>query len=374
MSAVRTLYRQSVRGLLSFGARYWLLASNPSVYFDKFIKNKRATDLRQSVKYLLLAVTCVTLFLTAVLSFEQFANLISPTIHATLTKQYPFLIVMLLATLPALALICLVFRSIRNSISNAVFIYVDVLSFWIFFILGIITVWVVFALMLLPFQLVASSVLVRIFSPNSSYWYILMFFFGVFFYTCATAFYYVPLRLLERGTGRSTLFASTLCISCLMICVLSWTAVVRATGQSSSTPPAIAEVADPEVELDADDANKTAVLEFYEQGLNVKDFNAAAKYFGQNYIQHNPTARDGIEGFKEFVSFLRDKFPNSRNEIKRAFVDGDYVVLHVHSMREPGTRGRAVVDIFRLENGKIVEHWDVAQDIPEKMPHNNGMF
>jgi len=122
------------------------------------------------------------------------------------------------------------------------------------------------------------------------------------------------------------------------------------------------------------EANKKSVLEFYEAGLNKKDFEAASKYFGPKYIQHNPGAPDGIEGFKVFVNFLREKFPNSHSEIKRSFADGDYVILHVHAVREPGTRGRAIVDIFRLENGKIVEHWDVAQDIPEKMPHNNGMF
>jgi predicted SnoaL-like aldol condensation-catalyzing enzyme len=122
------------------------------------------------------------------------------------------------------------------------------------------------------------------------------------------------------------------------------------------------------------EANKKTVLEFYEAGLNKKDFESASKYFGPKYIQHNPGAPDGIEGFKTFVNFLREKFPNSHSEIKRSFADGDYVILHVHAVREPGTRGRAIVDIFRLENGKIVEHWDVAQDIPEKMPHNNGMF
>ena len=122
------------------------------------------------------------------------------------------------------------------------------------------------------------------------------------------------------------------------------------------------------------EANKKAVVEFYEAGLNKKDFDAASKYFGPKYIQHNPGAQDGIEGFKAFLAFLRDKFPNSHSEIKKVFAEGDYVILHVHAVREPGTRGRAIVDIFRLENGKIVEHWDVAQDIPEKMPHNNGMF
>ena len=122
------------------------------------------------------------------------------------------------------------------------------------------------------------------------------------------------------------------------------------------------------------EANKKAVVEFYDVAINKKDFEAASKYFGPKYIQHNPGAPDGIEGFKTFVNFLREKFPNSKSEIKKVFAEGDFVILHVHAVREPGTRGRAIVDIFRLENGKIVEHWDVAQDIPEKMPHNNGMF
>ena len=122
------------------------------------------------------------------------------------------------------------------------------------------------------------------------------------------------------------------------------------------------------------EVNKKAVLEFYDAALNRKDFDAAAKYFGPHYIQHNPTAPDGIEGFKAFLGFLKEKFPASRSEIKRAFADGDYVIVHVHSKREPDTRGRAIVDIFRLENGKIVEHWDVVQPIPETPANNNTMF
>jgi predicted SnoaL-like aldol condensation-catalyzing enzyme len=122
------------------------------------------------------------------------------------------------------------------------------------------------------------------------------------------------------------------------------------------------------------EANKRNVVEFYNQALNEKNFDAASKYLGARYIQHNPTAPDGAEGLKGFIGFLRDKFPNSRSEIKRVFAEGDYVIVHVHSVREPGTRGRAIVDIFRLENGKIVEHWDVVQDLPEKAANSNGMF
>src|SRR5712692_68620 len=87
--------------------------------------------------------------------------------------------------------------------------------------------------------------------------------------------------------------------------------------------------------------NKKTVLEFYEKGLNQKDFEAASRYFGPRYTQHNPNAADGPEGFKAFLQFLREKFPNSHSEIKRVLVDGDYVILHVHAVREPGTRGAA---------------------------------
>ena len=129
----------------------------------------------------------------------------------------------------------------------------------------------------------------------------------------------------------------------------------------------------------ADDAklerNKKAVVDFYDKGLNQKDFAAASQHLGATYIQHNPNAADGPEGFKGFVEFLKAKFPQSHSEIKRVLADGDYVIVHVHAVREPGSRGSAIVDIFRLDsNGKIVEHWDVVQAIPEKAANNNTMF
>ncbi len=120
--------------------------------------------------------------------------------------------------------------------------------------------------------------------------------------------------------------------------------------------------------------DKKTVVDFYEKALNQKDFDAAAKYLGPRYTQHNPNAADGPEGLRAFLGFLKEKFPNSRSEIKRVFAAGDHVILHVHAVREPGTRGNAIVDIFRLEDGKIVEHWDVVQPIPEKAANANGMF
>ena len=120
--------------------------------------------------------------------------------------------------------------------------------------------------------------------------------------------------------------------------------------------------------------NKQAVIEFYGKALNDKDFVAASKYLGNRYTQHNPTAADGPEGLKAFIQFLRDKFPQSHSEIVQAFADGDFVILHVHSIRTPGTAGRAIIDISKLDHGKVVEHWDAVQDIPAASANTNGMF
>ena len=123
-----------------------------------------------------------------------------------------------------------------------------------------------------------------------------------------------------------------------------------------------------------EEQNKKTVIDFYDKAINQKDFDAAKVHFGPRYIQHNPRAGDGPEGLKGYIAFLKAKFPQQRNEFKRVLADGDFVIVHAHSTAEPGDRGRALMDIFRLENGKIVEHWDVVQDIPEKAANSNTMF
>ena len=122
------------------------------------------------------------------------------------------------------------------------------------------------------------------------------------------------------------------------------------------------------------EANKQTVRVFEDAALNQKDFDAASKYLGSHYTQHNPTAADGPEGLKAYIAFLKEKFPNNHSETKHMFADGDYVIVHDHAVREPGTRGNAIVNIYKLENGKVVEHWDVIQAIPEKAANDNGMF
>jgi predicted SnoaL-like aldol condensation-catalyzing enzyme len=121
-------------------------------------------------------------------------------------------------------------------------------------------------------------------------------------------------------------------------------------------------------------ANKRLVVAFYDAAINRKDYELAVTFLGPEYKQHNPTAGDGAAGLKSFIEFLKTKFPSQHGEIKQIIAEGDLVALHVHSTRGDGTAGRAIVDIFRVANGKVVEHWDVIQDIPEKSANANGMF
>lgn len=97
-------------------------------------------------------------------------------------------------------------------------------------------------------------------------------------------------------------------------------------------------------------------------------------YAGEKYIQHNPFAGDGKKPFIDFFKKYYAKKPKAFVEIKRMIAEGDLVVVHTHSKQNKKDRGAAVVDIFRLEQGKIVEHWDVVQPVPEKAANTNTMF
>ena len=121
--------------------------------------------------------------------------------------------------------------------------------------------------------------------------------------------------------------------------------------------------------------NKRIIREWNELAINQrKPEEAVAKYLGPNYRQHNPGSADGPEGLIPTMKWFTQNFPELRMEPKRIIAEGDYVVLHSHLILKPGDRGTAVVDIFRLENGKIVEHWDVVQEVPETSANNNTMF
>ncbi len=75
-----------------------------------------------------------------------------------------------------------------------------------------------------------------------------------------------------------------------------------------------------------------------------------------------------------FVGWLGTNFPDNRSEVRSVLADGDRVILHVHTRRTPDQAGNAIMEIFRLEQGKIVEHWDVIQPIPAEALNQNGMF
>ncbi|WP_109717894.1 nuclear transport factor 2 family protein [Pantoea allii] len=127
-------------------------------------------------------------------------------------------------------------------------------------------------------------------------------------------------------------------------------------------------------DLKTEEANRALVLNFYDQFFNDHNVAEAARVVADDYRQHNPGLPNGKAPLVNFFSDFFRKNPQSKARIVRSATDGDLVWLHVHSTNGKNDRGRAVTDIFRVKKGKIVEHWDVVQEVPEKSANANTLF
>lgn len=140
----------------------------------------------------------------------------------------------------------------------------------------------------------------------------------------------------------------------------------------AATMPVLAQAASRN--LVQEEANRKLVIEFYDRFFNRHETEEAARVVADDYRQHNPQVPDGKAPFLSFFTgFFKDN-PNSKARIVRSSTDGDLVWLHIHSTNGEKDNGQAVVDIFRVADGKIVEHWDVIQNVPETSANQNTMF
>ncbi len=120
--------------------------------------------------------------------------------------------------------------------------------------------------------------------------------------------------------------------------------------------------------------NAEIVRLFTEEVFNNGNDSLIDQYMREDYHQHNPTVAQGREGFKAFHKGFRGAFPNLHLYIKHLYEDGDVVISHNLAVLEPGKVENIVVDIYRLENGQLAEHWDCIQHLTEEQIKNTDLL
>ena len=120
--------------------------------------------------------------------------------------------------------------------------------------------------------------------------------------------------------------------------------------------------------------NKENAMAFYKTAFEGNPIKAADLYLGDVYIQHNPAVSDGPEGFINYFSRMHEDYPDKSVEFVRCVAEGDLVALHTHQTW-PGNEEYVTMDFFRFDRqGKIVEHWDAIQKIPDTAANPNSMY
>jgi len=120
------------------------------------------------------------------------------------------------------------------------------------------------------------------------------------------------------------------------------------------------------------ESNKKLVADMYQELFGDKNIEAINKYIADDYIQHNPSVADGKQALFDATRTWFRNSPKEKINIQHIGADKDLVFIHLKS--RSGSRYISVIDIFRIKAGKIAEHWDVMQEVPDKAANKHPMF
>lgn len=120
--------------------------------------------------------------------------------------------------------------------------------------------------------------------------------------------------------------------------------------------------------------NKELVMRFLNEFMIGQNIKVLDELLGPTYNQHNPGLDHGKASLIKFFQDFWEIYPKPGYYLKRTIAEDDLVAIHYHFQPAPNEKGYAIVDIFRIEDGKLVEHWDVCQDMPEKTLNDSPMF
>ncbi|WP_328772745.1 nuclear transport factor 2 family protein [Streptomyces sp. NBC_00286] len=170
-------------------------------------------------------------------------------------------------------------------------------------------------------------------------------------------------------------YRKTLPLLAAVACFATACGGASSTNQAAPSASSSAAGSSPASEA-SEERNKKLVLRLYSEAFNENKTDVVKELVGTDYVQHDKSVPGGADGQLKQFKDLKAKIPGAVATVKRVATDRDLVAVHWHASATPANEatGEAKVDLYRVGNGKLVEHWGITQTVPAKTANGNSLF